>query len=265
MNKFFSTNNTIPTFFQFADLFGFVFCFFFNPLIFCTHTNEKIRFCIDAENVCGCNKKTKYARYRRNWPLLIEFVVKLKIDLIGVRSFGATILFDDVWHEWFCSVRHTNWRRWHKTRDILRYHVRSKCKLMSSIVPIIHPFGIIMFMDQFMWRKICQLVAKLFQSKPGDLYKTHSFRLKLFFFFGISTFFRTTFHPFFPWFVSFHLLISIHFVVVVEILILLHFQCRIWSRLYFNSHLKRLNLFSQQSTWLNASMFFKLIFTPNCI
>lgn len=57
MNNFFSTNNTIPTFFQFADLFGFVFCFFFNPLIFCTHTNEKIRFCIDAENVCGCNKK----------------------------------------------------------------------------------------------------------------------------------------------------------------------------------------------------------------
>lgn len=67
----------------------------------------------------------------------------------------------------FYSVRHTNWRRWHKTKDILRYRVRSKCKSMSSIVPIIHRFGIIMFMDQFMWRKICQSVAKLCQSKPG--------------------------------------------------------------------------------------------------
>lgn len=66
-----------------------------------------------------------------------------------------------------CSVRRINWRRWHKTRDILHYRVRLKYKSMSSIVPIIHPFGIIMFMGRFTSRKICQSVAKLFQSKPG--------------------------------------------------------------------------------------------------
>lgn len=81
-----------------------------------------------------------------------------------------------------CSARHINWRRWHKTKDILHYRVRSKYKSMSSIVPIIHPFGIIMFMGQFMWRKICQSVAKLFQSKPGRCSTNTQFDLITFFF-----------------------------------------------------------------------------------
>ena len=59
------------------------------------------------------------------------------------------------------SAKRTNSKRWHKTKDIPHCRVRSRCRSMSSIGPIIRRCGTIRFTGRFTSKKICLSVERL--------------------------------------------------------------------------------------------------------